>query len=150
MYFLDTNVPIGYTIIHDRWHENSKNFIDNNKNSIFWSNFVKSEYYNKLDNILDYIVKFLKSIVCILKVNEMDFYSYNSFEEHILNETRFCKLDYFKKQKILENFWNEYDFIVGISTKLYDCFYNYAFDFVNNYNNRDLRLNEIMRLHDCG
>lgn len=95
---MDTNVPIGYTIIHDRWHENSKNFIDNNKNSIFWSNFVKSEYYNKLDNILDYIVKFLKSIVCILKVNEMDFYSYNSFEEHILNETRFCKLDYFKKR----------------------------------------------------
>ena len=79
MYFLDTNVPIGYTIVHDMWHEPSKNFI-NNKSNIFWSNFVKNEYYNKLDDILELTEKFLTAVILILNVNEKDFYTYISFE----------------------------------------------------------------------
>lgn len=40
--FLDTNIPIGYTVIHDRLHEDSKTFIDNHEtDSIFWSTLVK-------------------------------------------------------------------------------------------------------------
>lgn len=109
MYFLDTNVPIGYTIVHDMWHEPSKNFI-NNKSNIFWSNFVKNEYYNKLDDILELTEKFLTAVILILNVNEKDFYTYISFEEYILKRTKFCMLDYFKKQKILENFWHKNNF----------------------------------------
>ena len=28
-FFVDTNVTLGYTIIHDKYHESSKNFIEN-------------------------------------------------------------------------------------------------------------------------
>ncbi|WP_407391463.1 hypothetical protein [Methanobrevibacter sp.] len=53
-YFIDTNVSIGYTVAHDKWHESSVKFInDNRDDSIFWSNLVKNEYDEKLNDILD-------------------------------------------------------------------------------------------------
>ena len=50
-FFVDTNIPLGYTIIHDKFHDPSKNFIEDNED-IFWSNLVKKEYTEKLDALL--------------------------------------------------------------------------------------------------
>ena len=52
-FFTDTNVPIGYTIIHDEWHEKSCDFIDNTQESIYWSTCVKKEYENTFEEITD-------------------------------------------------------------------------------------------------
>lgn len=77
-FFIDTNVPIGYTVPHDKWHENSVNFIENADEPIFWSTFVKKEYSDTLENIVDNIEIFLNSINKILKNNEKDFSNYTS------------------------------------------------------------------------
>lgn len=107
-YFLDTNVPLGYTIIHDKWHESSINFInDTCDDSLFWSNFVKDEYDRKLEIILNMAHDFLTSVSSILKLNENDFYTYDDFEKFILERTKFCKLDKVKKEKILNQFWQK-------------------------------------------
>lgn len=59
--FLDTNIPIGYTVIHDRLHEDSKTFIDNHEtDSIFWSTLVKKEYRQTLNDIIDEVKIFLE------------------------------------------------------------------------------------------
>ena len=50
-YFIDTNVALGYTIIHDKWHPQSEKFITETSEDIFWSNLVKKEYSSKLNNI---------------------------------------------------------------------------------------------------
>lgn len=92
-FFADTNIPIGYTVIHDKWHPQSKRFINNNENPIFWSNLVKKEYNDRLDNIWDLIDKYLNSIITILKINDKDFDNYSSFERFILKRTRYCELD---------------------------------------------------------
>lgn len=53
-FFTDTNIPIGYTVIHDKWHKPSKKFINNHSNeSIFWSNLVQKEYQETLNDIID-------------------------------------------------------------------------------------------------
>ena len=114
-YFIDTNVALGYTIIHDKWHPQSDKFITETSEDIFWSNLVKKEYSSKLNNIENSIDFFLKRTKLILKNNEKDFVNYYDFEKFILKRTKICDLDKFKKQKILENFWNKYDFDEGIS-----------------------------------
>lgn len=30
-YFIDTNIPLGYAISHDKWHNVSKTFLDNHQ-----------------------------------------------------------------------------------------------------------------------
>lgn len=59
-YFTDTNIPLGYTVIHDRWHVESTDFILKNQNKIFWSNLVQEEYSNKLSYITHDVERFLK------------------------------------------------------------------------------------------
>lgn len=82
-YFIDTNLAFRYTVIHDKWHQNSKEFIEDN-NLIFWSTFVQQEYSEKLDNVLDDIEYFLESIGIVLECNELDFVSFQNFEEFVL------------------------------------------------------------------
>lgn len=149
-FFIDTNVPIGYSVIHDKWHDSSKKFINDNKNHLFWSNLVKMEYDNKLDDIIDLTDEFLKSTLSLLNNNEKDFYNYFDFEKFVLTNTNFCKLDLFKKQKILEQFWQNNNFIHGISRNIYSCFINFANDFELIYIQRDVELNKLIKLHNCG
>ena len=66
VFFVDTNIPLGYTVIHDKWHDTSKKFIENNKGSVFWSNLVRDEYSRKLENIIDEIEYFLEASEDIL------------------------------------------------------------------------------------
>ena len=117
-FFVDTNIPLGYTVIHDKFHDSSKNFIENNEN-IFWSNLVKKEYTEKLDDIIDDIEIFLKLVENILKENHDDFPNYYTFENYIIKRTKRCNLDKNKKQKILSHFWDRYNIIEGISESLY-------------------------------
>ncbi|MEE0934278.1 MAG: hypothetical protein U0L42_01260 [Methanobrevibacter sp.] len=99
-FFVDTNIPIGYTIIHDRLHEKSKTFIDNHEtDSIFWSTLVKKEYHETLNDLIDEVKIFLEYCKSILKANQNDFINYYEFENFILNKTKECTLDYRKKQK---------------------------------------------------
>ena len=64
-YFIDTNVALGYTIIHDKWHPQSEKFITETSEDIFWSNLVKKEYSSKLNNIENSIDFFLRTLSII-------------------------------------------------------------------------------------
>ena len=149
-YFIDTNVALGYTIIHDKWHPQSDKFITETSEDIFWSNLVKKEYSSKLNNIENSIDFFLQRTKLILKNNQKDFMNYYDFEKLILKETKICDLDKFKKQKILENFWNKYDFDEGISEIISTKFNDFTREFEKMYSKRDYKLNSTLKFHDCG
>lgn len=150
-FFTDTNVPIGYTIIHDKWHEDSKKFYkENKKEDIFWSTLVKKEYGNTLKNITKLTESFLNKSNYFLRNNTKDFVNYKEFENYILKQTKSCCLDDTKKIRILEEFWNKHDFIEGISEQIYDKFKSFSDDFEKIYFKRDNKLNNIMILHNCG
>lgn len=149
-YFIDTNVALGYTIIHDKWHPQSDKFITETSEDIFWSNLVKKEYSSKLNNIENSIDFFLQRTKLILKNNQKDFVNYYDFEKLILKETKICDLDKFKKQKILENFWNKYDFDESISEIISTKFNDFTREFEKMYSKRDYKLNSTLKFHDCG
>jgi len=94
-FFVDTNIPLGYTVIHDKWHEKSKTFIENHANdSIFWSTLVKKEYRKKLNDIIDEVRIFLEYCKTLLKANQRDFINYFEFENFIIKKTKVSTLDY--------------------------------------------------------
>lgn len=148
-FFIDTNMAVGYTVIHDKWHEASNKFISSNSN-IFWSNLVQDEYTAKLDDILDDINIFLKITLNILKSNAKDFSSYYIFEKDILKKTKICNLDDIKKRKILEYFWSNCVGHEGISEIIYLKFRNFNRNFKKMYLKRDRDLNNHLILHNCG
>ena len=57
LFFTDTNIALGYTVVHDRWHDPSKEFIENHEDALFWSNLVHDEYCRKLDWIIGQLHK---------------------------------------------------------------------------------------------
>ncbi|MBQ7928549.1 MAG: hypothetical protein IJ287_07425 [Methanobrevibacter sp.] len=131
-FFVDTNIPLGYTVIHDKWHEKSKTFIENHANdSIFWSTLVKKEYRKKLNDIIDEVRIFLEYCKSILKTNQRDFINYFEFENFIIKKTKVCTLDYAKKQKILEEFWNSTALNEGIAEMVYLNSVNFFMIFKN-------------------
>lgn len=149
-FFLDTNIPIGYTIIHDKYHENASNFIDNHQDSLFWSDLVEEEYYGRFRNIFRQIRYFLDSVESILETNEKDFEHYLKFENFIINKTSHIPLDEFKKHKIIENFWKDNNFSYANCEEVHAEFLKFNRNFNNVYFKRDKRLNELMNLHNCG
>ena len=149
-FFIDTNIALGYTVIHDQWHETANNFINNTHDNIFWSNLVQEEYTNKLDDLLDEMDLFLKTTEKILKNNDKDFVSYYDFERYVLKRTRKCILDNSKKQRILEHFWIKYNIFEGIAESTYLKFRNYNKNFKKMYFKRDKNLNKNLILHNCG
>ena len=150
-FFTDTNIPIAYTVIHDKWHENAiKFFKKHEKDNIFWSNLVKKEYDEKLGDIIDEVTNFLETSEDLLNINNKDFINYYDFEKYLLKRTGECNLDRTKKQKILEHFWEKYGFSEGISgiiSSKFSVFINY-FELI--YYTRESRLENILILHDCG
>ena len=150
-FFIDTNIPIGYTVPHDKWHVFAKSFLeDHAHDSIFWSNLVKQEYTKTLNNIIDEVNIFLNYCKYILKTNECDFNNNSDFENFIIKKTKNCSLDKIKKYKILEHFWNKYSFTECESNVLYSKFLDFSHDFQELYFKRDIQLNTIINLHDCG
>lgn len=149
-FFTDTNVPIAYTVIHDKWHEKANKFIENYSDSLFWSNLVRNEYNDKFGEILDDIDYFFEIAEDGLKINKNDFVNYYAFESFILDKTAICKLDDIKKHNIIEHFWNKNSFSEGISSIVFIKFKNFRKDFDKLYLLRDKRLNKIMKLHECG
>lgn len=126
-YFIDTNIPLGYAISHDKWHNVSKTFLDNHqKDSIFWSNLVKNEYTKKFNEILDDINTFIANCKTLLKENQKDFINYFDFEDFLIRKTKMNSLDNFKKQMILKQFWTAYKFSEGISEVIYLKFIEFA------------------------
>lgn len=149
-YFPDTNIPIGYTIIYDKWHEYSKNFYLETDKKIFWSNFVKQEYSMKINDIVQIIDVYLKKIEYLLKNNTKDFVNYDAFEHYIIKHTKEIELDAYKKISLLKQFWSKYNFSEGISTVVYSKFINFSDEFKKIYFKRDQDLKKRMTLHDCG
>jgi hypothetical protein len=150
-FFTDTNIPLGYTVIHDKWHDQSIKFItDHQKDSIFWSNMVKHEYNENLNQIIDNSDDFLNYCKSSLKTNQKDFINYFEFENFLIKRTKSCRLDKIKKQKILEEFWRKYHFDEGIAEEVYSKFSAYSHNFQKIYINRQKKLKKIMILHDCG
>lgn len=73
-FFLDTNIPIAYSVIHDKYYNWANAFINNHQqDSLFWSNLVKTEYEDKFKEIILDINYFLISVESILENNENDF-----------------------------------------------------------------------------
>lgn len=149
-FFTDTNIPVGYSVPHDKWHDSSVNFIKNTPEQIFWSNLVQKESKDKINSIVDDIEIYLIEIKKILKENEDDFDNYYKFEKFIKEKTKHCKLDNIKKTKILENFWIKNNFIEGISEELYIRFSDFNLDVKRIYLKRYSDLKDILILHDCG
>lgn len=150
-YFIDTNISLGYTIIHDKWHDVSKTFINNHeKDSIFWSNLVKNEYAKKFNKIIDDMNIFIIHCKIILKDNQKDFINYYEFENLLIKKTKIDRLDNFKKQKILKEFWNKYKFNEGISEAIYLKFLEFIHEFERVFHIRDQKLKNILIIHDCG
>lgn len=150
-YFIDTNISLGYTIIHDKWHDVSKTFINNHeKDSIFWSNLVKNEYAKKFNKIIDDMNIFIIHCKIILKDNQKDFINYYEFENSLIKKTKIDRLDNFKKQKILKEFWNKYKFNEGISEAIYLKFLEFIHEFERVFHIRDQKLKNILIIHDCG
>ena len=105
LFFSDTNLPIAYTVIHDKWHVNATKFFNNHeKDIIFWSTLVKKEYCETLENIVDDVTNFLEKSEDLLEIHENDFINHYDFEKYIMQKTKDCSLDNNKKQKILEHF----------------------------------------------
>ena len=134
-YFIDTNIAIGYTVVHDTWHDSSKRVIDN-EDYVFWSNLVKNEYDDKLNDIKESVDFFLKRAKLTLKNNEKDFINFYEFENFIIKKTKMCILDESKKQKILEQFWNRHNFCNAISEDLFLRFKEFQENFEKIYSKR--------------
>lgn len=149
-YFIDTNVPVGYAVPYDKWHESSKKFLNDAAEEVYWSTLVRMEYSKTLDSIIDDVEVFLDEIEKILKCNERDFSNCFEFENFILAQTRHCRLDKFKKRRIIECFWTSNDFAEGISEEIYIRFLKFLEDMTNIYFQRDSDLRKILILHDCG
>jgi hypothetical protein len=149
LFFVDTNFAVGYTVIHDKWHEKAKNFVEKN-DEIYWSNLVQKEYEYKLGDIENTTEFFLKRVKLILKNTSKDFINYEDFETYILKKTKACTLDRHKKQMILEKFWNRYDFNYEITEVIYSKFENFADEFNKIYAKRDKTLKSQLILHNCG
>ncbi len=149
-YFVDTNIPIGYTIPYDKWHDQSVNFIENISEIIYWSNLVKKEYETVLNSIIDDSEIFLDYICKTLKENEKDFLNFFEFEEYLKKCTIACKLDEIKKTKILEKFWMECNITEGLSYKLPEEFIMFSENLNMIYFKRDMKLKTNLVLHDCG
>lgn len=148
-FFIDTNMAISFTVIHDKWHESSCELF-NKDDCLFWSNLVKKEYGVKLNDIIDEIDIFFNLTKDILKHNHKDFINYFDFEKFIIIKTSGCSLDMFKKVKILMHFWNKYFTNDGISRIVYEKFKIFCDEFESVYFHRDEKLNKLMTLHDCG
>lgn len=104
-YFADTNIFVEFSVIHDEWHEQCKKFITADENQIFWSNLVKKEYEDKLQDIINSVEFFIKKVKYLLKNNQRTFRNYNDFERFILSNTRQITLNNFKNnhfRKLLE------------------------------------------------
>lgn len=148
--FIDTNIAIGYSVIHDKWHIPSKEFIETNSENIFWSELVENEYTYKLNEVINLTEMFLETTNHILLINQNDFISYDSFEKFVLKKTRNCKLDTYKKIRILENFWGKYNFREGSAQILPIKFSKFKESFKKAYIKQDNKLYGRMTLNKCG
>ena len=149
-YFVDTNMPIGYAIPYDKWHEQSVDFFNNTNDPIYWSNLVKLEYTETINGIIDDIEIFLTETKMILKDNDRDFSNYFCFENFILKRTKHCNLDRVKKTKILEYFWIKNNFVEGISSKIHFEFQNFTRKILQIHSKRDFNIRHRILLHNCG
>ncbi|MDO5859309.1 hypothetical protein [Methanobrevibacter sp.] len=149
-FFIDTNMAIGYSVVHDKWHDNAVKFICETEEDIFWSNLVQKEYCKKLGKIISIVERFLKRANLLLKNNETSFTNYKEFENFILKETKDIPLDKNKKITILENFWWEFDFCYEVPQILFEKFNDYYDGFQNVYFTRNSKLENMIKLHDCG
>ena len=155
-YFIDTNIQLGYAIIHDKWHNVSKTFLDNHqKDSIFWSNLVKNEYTEKFNEILDDINTFIANCKTLLKENQKDFINYFDFEDFLIRKTKMNSLDNFKKQMILKQFWTAYKKLNNILI-LHNCGLNNYLNYMDyaeklykwGVHKPDCKI--VIDAHDCG
>ncbi len=84
-FFIDSNVAIGYSVVHDRLHDNSVEFICETEEDIF-GHLVQDEYLRKLGEIIHLVERFLKRTNLLLKNNETSFTNYEEFENFIMKK----------------------------------------------------------------
>ena len=104
VYFIDTNIGIGYSIFPDKFHNPCKDFITDTLEDIYWSNGIYKEFNDKFCELLENIEDFLDVIAHNLNNRSFSFYNKDSFASFILEKTTNIKLDNIKKSKLIDVF----------------------------------------------
>ena len=149
-YFIDTNIAISYSLIHDKHHKKSIKFINNKYNDIYWSNIVENEYTNKINKINNDTIDFLQKVEKIIKNENIMFFNNIDFENRIIQKTKNCKLDQIKKRKLLFYIWDFNQNNFAYSNKLLKHFNDFISSYNLNYINMDNNLRNKTKLHNCG
>ena len=105
VYFIDTNIGIGYSIFPDKFHNPCKDFINESSNDIYWSNGVYEEFDRKFCELLSIIENFLDIISHALNNRQSFFPNKDSFASFVLAKTKKVDIDDEKKFKLIDVFW---------------------------------------------
>jgi hypothetical protein len=149
-YFIDTNIALGYSFKCDKWHNCAFNIVSNNLDKINWSNTVEMEFNKKFKEIYEFIRMFLDNMNDLIQLESQMPVNYYSFEKYILNNTQSCKLDIFKKVKIIEFFWDRYNGNFENNIEMQFNFLEFSKLNLSQYKSMRNELQYIVKLYDCG
>ena len=151
IYFIDTNIGIGYSIFPDKHHSKSKSFVNDNLKSLYWSTGVVKELNDKMHDITTNIQNFLLSIVFNVRNRKSDFLNKDEFASFVLKVTKNIDLDIDKKNSLIECFWEKVlgGFSINIAQfpNLLNNFSIYVFNLFDS--NRKYLIHEV-NYYNCG
>ena len=151
VYFIDTNIGIGYSIFPDKFHNPCKDFINNSSSDIYWSNGVYEEFNRKFTDLLNIIENFLNIISHALNNKHSFFPNKDSFASFVLGKTKRINLDDEKKFKLIDVFWEKcndgFSNDINVFQDTFEDFSLYVPDLFNE--RRDLLVEKLI-CHNCG
>lgn len=104
IYFLDTNIFIGYVFFEDPWHDKSLKVFELKR--LYWSDTVKKEFNNKFKEISNELYGFVSEIEDALYENPLDDFTLNQFQKVLFN-IHINGIDNKKKSRVLKKIWEE-------------------------------------------
>lgn len=105
IYFLDTNIFVGYVIFEDPWHEKSLEVF--NRENLYWSPIVKEEAEKKLENIYLYLNLFIDELEEIIFSYADDMLSLTKFNK-IMSSIDNKFVDLKKRNRVSKRIWEEF------------------------------------------
>lgn len=108
------------------------------------------EFNKKFKEIYEFIRMFLDNMNDLIQLESQMPVNYYSFEKYILNNTQSCKLDIFKKVKIIEFFWDKYNGNFENNIEMQFNFLEFSKLNLSQYKSMRNELQYIVKLYDCG
>lgn len=102
IYFLDTNIHIGYVFFEDPWHEKSLDIFNHEK--LYWSVIVKKEFDKKFTEFSDIFYSYISKIELKLSDYSDELITLNNFNKILLNIS-VSGMGYKKRNRILKRIW---------------------------------------------